>query len=65
MRQPTRNESGREGRSKKQDLRSSDFCQVCQLTFGSYERRVFLGDKTVHPHCALAVERSRNVRVSV
>lgn len=65
MRQPTPNESGREGGSKKQDLRPSDFCQVCQLTFGSYERRVFLGNKTVHPHCALAAERSRSMRVSV
>ena len=67
MRQTSGNQVGSENGSKMalQNLRPSKFCQICQLMFGSHERRVFLGDKTVHPHCALTADRSRPVRVNV
>ena len=36
----------------------SGYCAVCNLTFGSQERRVFWGEKVAHPGCLRRVRRS-------
>ena len=53
--------TGRKAGSKKialPNIRPSEYCSVCQLMFGYHERRVFLGDKAVHPHCAPQLAKS-------
>ncbi len=34
------------------DIRPSEFCAVCFLILGKYEKRVQEGDKVAHLHCA-------------
>ena len=41
------------------DIRPSEFCAACHLIFGSYERRVFVGDKIAHLHCARSLSKPR------
>ena len=62
MRPPTfRKQAGKKTRAKNTalpNIRPSEFCPVCYLMFGCDERRVFLGDKTVHPQCAAQLAKS-------
>jgi len=41
------------------DIRPTEFCAVCRLMFGSHEKRVFVGDKVAHPHCARGLSKPR------
>jgi len=41
------------------DIRASEFCAVCCLIFGSHERRVAVGEKVAHLHCARWLSESR------
>ena len=38
-----------------QILMSSRYCAICNLTFGSQERRVLWDEKAAHPGCARRV----------
>lgn len=49
--------SGREG-AEHQILTSSGHCAICNLTFGSQERRILWGGKVAHPGCAGRVRGS-------
>lgn len=48
--------SGNEG-AKRQVMTSSVYCAVCNLTFGSQERRIFWREKAAHPGCVRRVRR--------
>jgi len=43
--------------AERQILTSSSYCAVCNLTFGSQEKRVFWGEKEAHPACVRRVRR--------
>ena len=48
--------SGHEG-AEHQVLTLSRYCALCNLTFGSQERRVLLGEKAAHPACVIKARR--------